>query len=196
MSPNFFIVFCIKSLMLDLKNTFRFHTTSPMYVCLSLILRFVHQQLETCSTQTKGPRGSAALMACLYSLFSLSPSLSLSPPPRFSVSTTLSTPLPMPWINFILYYTVLWLVTQWGGMPQHGPSEAPPSPTAYLTSTRHILSPFIIIKHNSHKAGFCYCKIMSPLSRSSPFRSSDCACYSVKIWQQKKLDGDWVSWCY
>jgi hypothetical protein len=46
--------------MLNLKNTFRFHTTSPVCVYLSLILRFVHPRLETHSTQTKGPRGSAA----------------------------------------------------------------------------------------------------------------------------------------
>jgi hypothetical protein len=36
MSPNFLIVFCIKSLMLDLKNTFRFHTTSTVCICLSI----------------------------------------------------------------------------------------------------------------------------------------------------------------
>jgi hypothetical protein len=41
--------------------TFRFHPTSPVWVCLSLILRFVHLQLETRSTQTKGPRGSVAV---------------------------------------------------------------------------------------------------------------------------------------
>ena len=33
-SPNFLIFYCIKSLMLDLKITFRFYTTSP--VCISL----------------------------------------------------------------------------------------------------------------------------------------------------------------
>ena len=35
MSPNFLIVFCITSLMIDLKKTFKFHTTSPVCDCLS-----------------------------------------------------------------------------------------------------------------------------------------------------------------
>jgi hypothetical protein len=37
MSPNFLIVLCIKSLMLDSKITLRFHTTFPVCVCLSFI---------------------------------------------------------------------------------------------------------------------------------------------------------------
>ena len=60
MSPNFLIVFCIKSLMLDL--TLHSDPTQPL-LCASVcqfILRFAHRQLETHSTQTKGPRGSAA----------------------------------------------------------------------------------------------------------------------------------------
>jgi hypothetical protein len=32
----------------------------------------------------------------------------------------------------------MWLVPQGEGMPQHGSTEAPPSPTPYLTSTQHI----------------------------------------------------------
>jgi hypothetical protein len=35
---------------------------------------------------------------------------------------------------------VAWLVPQREGMPQHGPSEAPPSPTLYQTSTKQIPS--------------------------------------------------------
>jgi hypothetical protein len=60
-SPNFLIVFCIKSLMLDLKNIFRFNTTSPVCVCLS-----IHPMLCPPATRdpfhAKGPRGSAALL--------------------------------------------------------------------------------------------------------------------------------------
>jgi hypothetical protein len=61
MSPNFLIVFCKKSLMLDLKNTFRFHTTSLVCVCLS-----IHPMLCPPATRDpfhtdKGPRGSATV---------------------------------------------------------------------------------------------------------------------------------------
>jgi hypothetical protein len=62
------------------------------------------------------------VMAGLY--FS---TLSFSLP--FSASATLLTPLPMPWINSILYHTFLWLVSQGEGMPWHEPTEARPSPT-------------------------------------------------------------------
>jgi hypothetical protein len=47
------------------------------------------------------------VMAGLY--FS---TLSFSLP--FSASTTLLTPLPMPWINSILYYTLIWLILSGG----------------------------------------------------------------------------------
>jgi hypothetical protein len=53
----------------------------------------------------------------------------------------------MPWINSILYYTVLWLVPQGEGMPQHRPTEAPPSPMPYRASTKHIPG-FFFIKCN------------------------------------------------
>jgi hypothetical protein len=62
-SPNFLIVFCIKSLMLNL--TLHSDSTRPL-LCVSVcqfILRFVHPRLETRSTQTKGPRGSMAVGA-------------------------------------------------------------------------------------------------------------------------------------
>ena len=61
-SPNFLIVFCIKSLMLDL--TLHSDPTQPL-LCASVcqfIRRFAHPRLETRSTQTKGPRGSAAVL--------------------------------------------------------------------------------------------------------------------------------------
>ena len=61
-SPNFLIVFCIKSLMLDL--TLHSDPTHPL-LCASVcqfIRPFVHPRLETLSTQTKGPRGSATLL--------------------------------------------------------------------------------------------------------------------------------------
>ena len=61
----------------------------------------------------------------------------------FSASTTLLTPLPMPWINSILYYTVVWLVSQGEGMPWHGPAETSPSPTLHLHPVEHISSFFI-----------------------------------------------------
>jgi len=60
------------------------------------------------------PLSLQVLMACLYSS---TPSLCLS----LSTSLTLSTSLPMTWINSIPYYMVLWLVPQGEGIPQHGP---------------------------------------------------------------------------
>jgi hypothetical protein len=51
-------------------------------------------------------------------------------------SITLLTPLPMSWINSILYYTIVWLVPQEEGMPQ--PAEAPPFPIPHYTSIEHI----------------------------------------------------------
>jgi hypothetical protein len=75
-----------------------------------------------------------ALHVFMAGLFS---TLSLSLP--FSDSTTLLTPLPMPWINSILYYTVVWLVPEGEGMPWHGPSETPSSPTPPHTPIEHIL---------------------------------------------------------
>jgi hypothetical protein len=56
----------------------------------------------------------------------------------FSASATLLTPLPMPWINFILNYTSVCLVSQLEGMSGHGPAEAPPPPTRHHT-IEHIL---------------------------------------------------------
>jgi hypothetical protein len=59
-SPNFLIVCYIKILMLDL--TIHSDSTQPL-LCASVcqfIRRFAHPRLETRSTQTKGPRGSAA----------------------------------------------------------------------------------------------------------------------------------------
>jgi hypothetical protein len=46
--------------MLNSKITLRFHTTSPVCVCLLFIHAFAHPRRETRSTQTQGPRGSAA----------------------------------------------------------------------------------------------------------------------------------------
>jgi hypothetical protein len=46
----------------------------------------------------------------------------------------------MPWINSILYCTIMWLIPQGEGMPQHGPTEVPPSPTPDHTPTEHSLS--------------------------------------------------------
>jgi hypothetical protein len=60
LSPNFLIVFCVKSLMLDL--TLHSDPTQPL-LCASVcqfVWRFVHLRLETRSTKTKGPRGYAA----------------------------------------------------------------------------------------------------------------------------------------
>jgi hypothetical protein len=59
-SPNFPIVFCIKSLMLDL--TLHSDQTQPL-LCASVCQftqRFAHPRLETRSMQTKGPRWSVA----------------------------------------------------------------------------------------------------------------------------------------
>jgi hypothetical protein len=71
------------------------------------------------------------VMAGLY--FS---TLSLSLP--FSASTILLTPLPMPWVNSILYYTVLLLVSQGERMPWHGPAKTSASPAPHHTTIEHI----------------------------------------------------------
>jgi hypothetical protein len=58
MSPNLLIVFCIKSLMLDLMNTFRSNTTSPVCIYLS-----IHPMLcppvtrDPVSRRQRGPEG-------------------------------------------------------------------------------------------------------------------------------------------
>jgi hypothetical protein len=64
------------------------------------------------------PPSTCSWPASLYSYF-------LPPPPSFpfSVSSHPSTPRPPP----------PWLVPQGKGMPQHGPSEVPPSTSPYLT---------------------------------------------------------------
>jgi hypothetical protein len=52
----------------------------------------------------------------------------------------------MPWINSPPYYTVLWLVPQGEGMPQHEPAEAPPSTSSYLTLPYTSLASFPFYK--------------------------------------------------
>jgi hypothetical protein len=78
-------------------------------------------------------------MAGLYS--------SVRPPPLpFSASTISSTPLPMPWINSILYYTILYYTILYYTIQTCGWSlrgkgclrEAPPSTSPYCASTKHI----------------------------------------------------------
>jgi hypothetical protein len=84
-----------------------------------------------------------------FSLFSLSLT--------FSVSTTLLSPLTMPRINSILFYTILWLVPQEEGMSQHEPLEATLYPILDYTSTKtYSLSPYLFIKHNSLYCSICY----------------------------------------
>jgi hypothetical protein len=79
-----------------------------------------------------------SLTPCFLSLLPPPPSLSpLSPPPSpplsfspslssLSISIPFSTPFPGPLIN-----AKIWLVPQGGGIPQHGPAEAPPLLTPY-----------------------------------------------------------------
>jgi hypothetical protein len=67
----------------------------------------------------------------LFSLLSLSPSPSPSPPPSPSPS--------------ILYYTIIWLVPQGEGMPQHGPAETSSSPIPDYTPIEHIPLLFIFL---------------------------------------------------
>jgi hypothetical protein len=69
------------------------------------------------------------------------------PAPLFSASTTLSTPLPVPCINSILYYTFMWLVPQGEGMPQHGPIEAPLPPHLTAHSPDIFLPSFIFLQN-------------------------------------------------
>jgi hypothetical protein len=80
-------------------------------------------------------------MACLY----------FSTPTPFSASTTLLTSFLIPWINSVLYYTIIWLVPQREGIPQHGPAETSPSPIPHYTPIpvytliERILSLFIVL---------------------------------------------------
>lgn len=48
--------------MLDLTNSIRFYTTSPVCICLSIHPKLCPPAPETRSTQTQGPGGSAAYM--------------------------------------------------------------------------------------------------------------------------------------
>jgi hypothetical protein len=86
------------------------------------------------------PLSLALLLSCsLPLLISFSPSST----PSWPASTSLLSPslclycslnsLPMPWINSILHYTILWLVPQGEGMPQHGLPETSPSPIPHHT---------------------------------------------------------------
>ena len=58
----------------------------------------------------------------------------------FTASTTLLPPLPMPWINSVLYYTIMWLVPRGKGMSRHRPIETPLSPIPHHTPIEPILS--------------------------------------------------------
>ena len=61
MSPNYLVVFCIKSLMFDLKNYIQIpHKLSCVCVCLSFIHALPTRVERPRSTQTQGPRRSAA----------------------------------------------------------------------------------------------------------------------------------------
>ena len=61
MSPNYLVVFCIKSLMFDLKNYIQIpHKLSCVCVCLSFIHALPTHVERPRSTQTQGPRRSAA----------------------------------------------------------------------------------------------------------------------------------------
>jgi hypothetical protein len=80
-----------------------------------------------------------SLSSSLHIVMIYSSTLFLSLP--FSSSTILLTPLPMPWVNSILYYTLVWLVPQSEGISQHGPTKAPPSP---LTS-QHLHRTYLIV---------------------------------------------------
>ena len=71
----------------------------------------------------------------------------------FSVSTTLSTFLPMPWINSILYYSVVWLAPPGkGGCLCMGPQRHPLT-LPHIQQT-HSFSPSLFIKHNITSDGF------------------------------------------
>jgi hypothetical protein len=109
------------------------------------------------------PRPASSSLSCSIVLFpacSLSPHASPlpCPPPHpvcswpactfllslpFSASITLLTPLPMPWINSILYYTFLWLVPQGEGMPW--PTETSSSSIPHRPSIEHIPYLFIFL---------------------------------------------------
>jgi hypothetical protein len=88
------------------------------------------------------------LMASLSLSLSFSLSLSLSLTHTLSAFLCLYYPLshfPMPRINSILYYTVMWLVPHGEGMPQHGPTETPLSTIPHHTPTELILSLYLFI---------------------------------------------------
>jgi hypothetical protein len=63
--------------------------------------------------------------------------LSLSLP--FSASTTLYHLNSPPWINSILYYTIMWLIPQEERMPWLGSTETTPYPIPHHTPIEHIL---------------------------------------------------------
>jgi hypothetical protein len=66
MSPNYLVVFCIKSLMFDLTNYIQIpHKLSCVCVCLSFIHALPTGVERPRSTQTQGPRRSAALWAVI-----------------------------------------------------------------------------------------------------------------------------------
>jgi hypothetical protein len=79
----------------------------------------------------------------------------------FCLSFCLYYPLNSPPHALNKLYSILYvmcLVPQVGGMPWHGPAEAPPSPTPHHTPIEHILSLFIITTltnihmwHNTYK---------------------------------------------
>lgn len=69
MSPNYLVVFCIKSLMFDLKNYIQIpHKLSCVCVCLSFIHALPTRVERPRSTQTQGPRRSAASFGFYFNI--------------------------------------------------------------------------------------------------------------------------------
>jgi hypothetical protein len=88
------------------------------------------------------------LMAGLY--FSTPP----LPPP------SLLTPLSIHWINFILYYTSMWLVPQGEGMPRHGPPGTPLLPH----TLPHIHQNIFLLSFYKYNMGDTWLLLKTPAS--------------------------------
>ena len=102
----------------------------------------------------------------LYSFHCICLCLSFMP---FSASITFSIPLPMPWINSIVYYTILCLVPQGEEMPLHGPAETTSSPIPHHTSIELISSLFVYLW--THQWRSIYCRKESSQKWLSPSRT-------------------------
>jgi len=112
-------------------SSFRMHCSSGN-PSLGLSQNLLHWMTKTTSSSISPFPSSPTPCALGWPLLLYLSSPLLSLPPHLSqpssASTTLLTPLPMPSLNSILYYTIEWLVPQGEGVP----AEVPPFPNTWL----------------------------------------------------------------